>query len=196
MSPRGRRPAGSDTREQILGAARQAFAQQGYTAASIRGIAREAGVDPALVHHYFGGKAGLFAATQDVPVNPAEVLGQVVEGDPDGAGERLVRLFLQVWDSPDGRLRLVGLLTAAATHEDAARTLREFLSREVFGRVVVALDSDHPEERGALVASQLVGLAMARYVVRLPPLADAEPADVVRWVAPTIQLYLTGPLSW
>ncbi|GAA4349409.1 TetR/AcrR family transcriptional regulator [Angustibacter luteus] len=192
---RGRRPAGSDTRAEIVTAARLAFAEHGYEATSLRAVARRAGVDPALVHHYFTDKAALFAACQQLPFNPTEQIDRAVAGDPDHVGERLVRFFLSTWDSVEGRPRIMALVAAASTHEDAARTLREFLAREVFGRVVAGLGTDVPELRGSLVASQLVGLAMARYVVRVEPLASAEPEDVVRWLAPTVQRYLTAPLD-
>ena len=193
--PRGRRPAGSDTRAQIVTAAREAFAEHGYEATSLRGVARRAGVDPALVHHYFADKAVLFAASQQLPFSPTEVIDQAIDGDPVQIGERIVRVFLRSWDAPEGTPRIRALVAAASTHEDAARTLREFLAREIFGRVVTSLGSDRPELRGSLLASQLVGLAMARYAVHLEPLASASQDDVVRWLAPTVQRYLTGTLD-
>jgi AcrR family transcriptional regulator len=193
--PRGRRPAGSDTRADIVGAARVEFAERGYDATSLRAVARRAGVDPALVHHYFDDKAMLFAATQRLHVNPTTQIEAALRGDPAGTGERVVRFFLTTWDSPEGRPRITALVSAASTHPDAARTLREFLAREVFGRVVSALGSDRAELRGSLVASQLVGLAMARYVIGVPPLSDADAEDVVRWLGPTVQRYLTAALD-
>jgi AcrR family transcriptional regulator len=191
---RGRRPAGSDARADIVQAARAEFAAQGYDATSLRAVARRADVDPALVHHYFDDKAALFAATQHLPLSPASLIDEVVAGGIGGVGERVVRLFLTTWDSPEGRPRIVALMRSASSHEEAARTLREFLAREVFGRVVASIGSDQPELRGSLVASQLVGLAMARYVVRMPPLADAALDDVVGWLGPVVQRYLTASL--
>ncbi|WP_426563590.1 TetR family transcriptional regulator [Angustibacter sp. McL0619] len=193
--PRGRRPAGSDTRADIVTAARETFAEHGYEATSLRGVARRAGVDPALVHHYFADKAALFSASQELPFNPTTAIDAAIEGDPATVGERIVRVFLGAWDTEEGTPRIRALINAASTHEDAARTLREFLAREIFGRVVKALGSDQPELRGSLLASQLVGLAMARYVVHLEPLASASEQDVVRWLAPTVQRYLTGELD-
>lgn len=192
--PRGRRPSGTDARAAILEAARAQFAARGYDATSLRAIARQAEVDPALVHHYFDGKSELFAATLDVPVRPRELVERVVGSGPDGVGERLVRSFLGVWDTPAGRARLLALLRSMASHEDAARMLREFLTRELIGQVarrVGGADTD-PERSAALAASQLVGLAMVRYVLLLEPLASAPVDDVVRDVAPTLQRYLTG----
>jgi AcrR family transcriptional regulator len=192
---RGRRPAGVDTQAQIVGSARAEFADRGYDATSLRAIARRAGVDPALVHHYFDDKAALFVAAQGIPADPADLVAGMVVGYVDGMGERVVRTFLGVWDTPEGRQRIVALVGAAVTHPDAARMLREFMVREILSRVARAAGGDHPERRGSLVASQLIGLAMVRYVVRIPPLADEPPDGVVRWIAPTVQRYLTDPLD-
>jgi AcrR family transcriptional regulator len=190
---RGRRPAGEDTRAAILDAARTEFAARGYEGATLRGIARAAGVDARLVHHYFDGKDDVFAASMELPVRPQDVVGSVLAGgDLDGLGERLVRMFFAVWDSPEGRVRIVALISSVLTSEGAARTIREFLAREVFGRLVTAIGSDDPELRAALAASQMVGLIMARYVVKLEPLASADVEDIVPFVAPTLQRYLVG----
>jgi AcrR family transcriptional regulator len=187
---RGRRPGGPDTRAAIVDAARSSFAAKGYDKASLRGIARDAGVDPALVHHYFDGKAALFAETMAVPVNPAEVIGRVLEGDRDRLGWRLVETFLTVWEPPERREALVALARSSMTSEEAARMLREFLGREVFGRVAASTGAADPQLRGALAASQMIGLVMARYVVRLPGLADASRAELVEHLGPVLQGYL------
>jgi AcrR family transcriptional regulator len=187
---RGRRPGGPDTRAAIVDAARSSFAAKGYDKASLRGIARDAGVDPALVHHYFDGKAALFAETMAVPVNPAEVIGRVLEGDRDRLGWRLVETFLTVWEPPERREALVALARSSMTSEEAARMLREFLGREVFGRVAASTGAADPQLRGALAASQMIGLVMARYVVRLPGLADASRAELVEHLGPVLQRYL------
>jgi AcrR family transcriptional regulator len=191
---RGRRPAGEDRRGDILAAAREEFGRRGFDGTTLRGIARAAGVDPRLVHHYFDGKDAVFAAAFELPVRPQEVVEPVLAPGPDGLGERLVRLVLSVWDMPAGRQRLVALLSAAVASEAGARMLREFLTREVFGRVVARLGSDDPELRASLAASQMMGLGMARYVLRLEPLASADADDLVDLLAPTLQAYLTGPL--
>ncbi|TDB82658.1 TetR family transcriptional regulator [Micromonospora sp. KC721] len=197
MSPRrsGRRPGNPDTREVILAAARTAFAERGFDAASIRVIAAAAGVDPALVHHYFGTKEQLFRATIDISVDPAELLPAVLSGDRDTVGERLVRMFLTVWDSPAGAAA-VALLRSAVANEWTARLLREFLVTQVLRRVLDQLSIDPAELplRGSLVASQMIGLAMMRYVVRLEPVASAAPEALVAAVGPTVQRYLTGEL--
>ncbi len=191
---RGRRPAGEDRRGAILAAARAEFGARGFDATTIRGVARAAGVDPRLVHHYFDGKDALFVAAFELPARPQQLLEAVLGTDADGIGVRLVRLFTTVWDSGEGRQRIVALVSAASASEAGARMLREFLAREVFARIVARLGSDDPELRAALAASQMMGLAVARYVVRLEPLASADADLVVALVGPTIQHYLTGPL--
>ena len=195
MSPRGRRPGGVDTRQAIVEAARVDFAEQGYDGTSLRGIARRAEVDPALVHHYFGGKPQLFAAVMDIPADPAALISAVVSGPRDQVGESLVRTFLAVWDSEAGRQRFQALVRAAVTHEDATRMLREFLTREVFGRVVRELSNDGEpshelEVRAGLAASQMIGLAMMRYIVEFPAVVDATHDELAALVGPTIQRYL------
>ena len=194
MSPRGRRPGGVDTKAAILEAARGEFADNGYDATSLRGVARRAEVDPALVHHYFGGKGQLFAAVMDIPADPAQLVGAVLAGPHDQVGESLVRTFLAVWDSPSGRQRFQALIRSAVTHEEATRMLREFLTREVFGRVVAGIESrggdGDADIRAGLAASQMVGLAFMRYIVEFPAVVDASHDDLARLVGPTIQRYL------
>ena len=192
----GRRPGNPDTREAILTAARAAFADRGFDAASIRAIATAAGVDPALVHHYFGTKEELFRATVAIPVDPAELVPRVLAGGRDEVGERLVRTFLAVWDSPVGTAA-VALLRSAVSNQWTARLLREFLVTQVLRRVVEQLDLDPAETplRGALVATQIAGLAMMRYVIRLEPVASASPDTLAATIGPTLQRYLTGPLD-
>jgi AcrR family transcriptional regulator len=196
MARTGRRPGNQDTREAILVAAKQAFADRGYDGASIRQIATGAGVDPALVHHYFGTKDQLFVATMEIPVNPAEVVPKVVAGGPDGVGERLVRTFLSVWDSPAGT-SAAALLRSALSHDWSARMLREFLTSQILGKIVQSLDLDPKQAqlRTTLAASQMVGLAMARYILKIEPLASAPRDTLVATVGPTIQRYLTEPLD-
>jgi AcrR family transcriptional regulator len=195
MARTGRRPGNQDTREAILTAARQAFADRGFDGASIRQIATSAGVDPALVHHYFGAKDQLFLATMDAPINPGELLPPIFEPGLDGVGERLVRAFLSVWDSPAGT-PAVALIRSAMQHDWSARMLREFLVTQILRRATRALDLDPAEApaRAALVASQMVGLAILRYILKLEPLTSMPPEDVVRNIAPTVQRYLADPL--
>jgi AcrR family transcriptional regulator len=191
----GRRPGKPGTREAILDAARTAFAERGFDAASIRAIAATAEVDPALVHHYFGSKDQLFLAAMNFPVDPGQLVPKVLAGDRDAVGERMVRTFLGIWDSPVGGAALA-LLRSAVSNEWTARLLREFVTTQVLRRVLENLDIDPAELplRGSLVATQMIGLAMMRHVVRLEPVASADPETLVATIGPTIQRYLTAPL--
>jgi len=191
------RPAGSPpNREAILAAAREQFTERGYDGATIRGIAAAAGVDPALVHHYFGPKEDLFAAALRLPISPRDILQDVVAGGVDGLGERLVRRFLEQWSADDGVFgdSLVGLLRSATTHAAAARMVREYISREALGRIAQALDVPQPHLRAALAGSQLIGLALARFVIRVEPIASLDDEALVGCYAPTLQRYFVGSL--
>ena len=181
----------------MLAAAREAFGEKGFDGATIRGIATAAGVDPALVHHYFGTKDELFLAAVQAPADPADLLPEVLAGGPDGLGERILRMFVRVWDGPIQSAGLA-LVRSAVANEWTARLLREFLVTRVIRRVVGTLDipPEEREVRGSLVASQLVGLVMARYVLRIEPLASASQESVVAALAPTVQRYLTGEVSF
>jgi AcrR family transcriptional regulator len=195
MARTGRRPGDSGTREAILDAARESFAELGFSDTSVRAVAARAGVDQALVHHYFGNKDGLFAAAMELPFDPAAVAPALLEGGVDGLGERLVRFFLEVWEQPASRVRIQAMLRSALTQDAAAELLRDFVTREVLGRVAAAVDVPDAPLRAALVGSQLVGLGMLRYIVRVEPLATADRETVLDAVAPTVQRYLTGKLS-
>jgi AcrR family transcriptional regulator len=192
MPRTGRRPGDGGTAEKILAASRANFARVGFEAGTIRAIAAEAGVDPALVLHYFGSKEGLFRAAVDFPVDPAEFIPRLLAPGLDGLGERLVRFFLETWDSPAGR-PLLALIRSVVGSEDAAALLREFVSREVLGRIARALQVDQPELRASLAASTLIGMAMLRYVIKLEPLSSARSDVVAGWLGPAVQRYLTDP---
>ncbi|TQL66624.1 TetR family transcriptional regulator [Nocardioides albertanoniae] len=190
---RGRRPGSPDTRAAILTAARQSFAQQGYAATSVRGIAAAAGVDSSLVHHYFGTKQDLFVASLELRVDPRVIAPTIIVEGKEHAGERLVRLLLSVWDDEEARLPLMALVRSVFEPEGMS------LAPEAFGELVLgpvgeALELDEPERRMGLVGSQLVGIIVLRYVARLEPLASAPPETLVATYAPVIQGYLTGPL--
>ena len=195
MGRTGRRPGASGTREAILEAARESFGERGYSDTSVRAVAARAGVDAALVHHYFGTKDGLFSAAIEPPFDPAAVAPVLLEPGLDGLGERLVRFFLQVWDEPASRARIQGMLRSALNQEAAAALLREFVTRQLLGRVAAAVDAPDAELRASFAGTQLVGLGMLRYIVRVEPLASADPEVVVAVIAPTIQRYLTGELE-
>lgn len=188
---RGRRPANADTRSSILDAARSEFAEKGYDATSVRGIARRAGVDAALVHHYFNGKIAVFTSVMNVGVNIVEALPSVLNAPRDRVGETLIRAFLRVWDSPVHREHLVAAMRAGVGSTHARSLIVSFLQREIIGRVVGQLGVSDPTLRAGLAASQLMGLAMTRYVMPFPGMAEADVEQVVRAIAPTLQRYLT-----
>lgn len=188
----GRRPAGGDTRADILSAARTEFARAGYDGATMRGIARTAGVDAALVHHYFGTKEQVFVAVMALPFDPSEVLPTLIGPGLAGVGERVVRFFLSVWERPDSREPLLALMRSVTTNEQVAAMFRGFVSRALVGRIAASLQLPDAELRVTAAASQLVGMALLRYVIRVEPLASADEEEVVRMLAPTIQQYLTG----
>jgi AcrR family transcriptional regulator len=191
----GRTPGSPANREAIRAAALEQFTKRGYDRATIRDIAATAGVDPALVLHYFGSKDQLLVAALEFPVNPRELVSELLAGGLEGLSERLLRRALSVWTSEHGGGTMVGLIRSAASHDEAARMMKEFFAREVLGRVVKSLGMPQPELRAALVASQMIGLAMARFVVRFEPIASASIEEMVSWYAPTLQRYLTGPLA-
>jgi AcrR family transcriptional regulator len=196
VSPRtGRRAGDSGTREAILDAARARFARVGYGAATLRGIAAEAGVDPALVHHFFGTKERLFVAAMRFPMLPSEFLSDVVTAERDRLGEVIVRLVMQLWDDADARSTALGLLRSAVTNEGAARMLREFVSSAILSVVQRAAATPDAEFRASLVASQVVGLAFARFVVEFEPIASAGVDELVAAIGPTVQRYLTGEIG-
>lgn len=197
MPGTGRRPGNPGTKQAILAAAREAFAQKGYDRSSVREIAATAGVDPALVHHYFGTKDRLFLAVLEAPVNPAELLPQIVAAGMNEVPERLVCVFLSVWDNPVSGGAAVALLRSAFQHEPAARLVSDFLTAQIMPAAVSGLDIDAAELpfRFQLVAAQLVGMAVIRYVLHLEPLASAPPPVVAAALAPTVRHYLFEPLD-
>ncbi|WP_127501384.1 TetR family transcriptional regulator [Actinoplanes solisilvae] len=191
----GRRPGNQDTRASILEAARSIFAEKGYDKASIRGIAGDAGVDPALVHHYFGTKEKLFLAVMNAPINPGELIPQALEGPREQAGERLVRTALGVWDSSAGSAALA-VFRSALSNEWTARLLREFVVTQILRRAVGEIIEDPGEApmRTALVATQIAGTMVARYVLRIEPLASADIDTLAAAIGPNVQRFLTEPM--
>lgn len=191
---RGRRPGTPDTRAQVLAAARTSFAEKGFRGTTIRAVAGAAGVDPALVHHYFGTKDDLFLAALEMPVDPREVLAPVVAQGPDGAAERLLRTFLAVWDEPDTQVRLLAV-ARSVLDEDGGRLLKDGFIPVVVGPVLAQLVADRPEVRIPLVTSQVVGLIVTRYVIALPAMVEMSADDLVTRMGPVLQHYLTGELG-
>jgi AcrR family transcriptional regulator len=192
--PRGRRPAGSDTRGAIVTAARAEFAERGYDAASMRSVARRAGVDPALVRHYFPDRGELFAVSVLPPAaSPADVAQRIVAGGLPGLGERLLGEILTLWGADDGeRFRAtVGLMSGGV---DRPRALLAYLGRTVFERVAHLLAPDEAALRMSLVQGQVMGLLMMRFVVAAEPIASMPVAELAAFAGPTIDRYLIAPL--
>jgi AcrR family transcriptional regulator len=195
MARTGRRPGVSKARERILLAARARFAGAGLDGASIREIASEAGVDPALVYHYFGTKQRLFVAATAVPFDPERLQVAVIAGPPQEAGARLARTVLAIWDDPVSRAPLEGLLRSAITDPGAAAMVRELIVERLVGPLIAALGSSDPALRATLVGSQVIGLAIARYILAVEPLASLASDELSTAVAPTFKRYLLGSLG-
>jgi AcrR family transcriptional regulator len=191
----GRRPGASGTQEQILEAARKLFLERGYQGATMRAIAREAGVDPSLIVHFFGNKIGLFAEAVEWPFDPDEVMPRILADGRRNIGRNLVALVLRTWDEEGERHPILTLFATATTEPEAAEMLRDFISERLFAPLLDGLDVDHKELRANLLSSQLLGLGFARYVLRYEPLASARSADVIDWVGPNVQRYVTGKLD-
>jgi AcrR family transcriptional regulator len=190
---RGRRPGSPDTRAEILAQARALFSAQGYDGTSVRAVAGAAGVDAALVHHYFGTKRDLFLAALEFPVDPRRLLAPVIEGGPEGAAERFLAIFLSAWDDPEVRPAL--LAVARGVMDPAGfRLMTEGFLPVVIQPIGVALGLDRPEHRMTLVASQVSGIILLRYVLAVEPLASMPQDQLVATYAPTLQRYLTDPL--
>ena len=192
---RGRPPGRSNTRQAVLDAARRVFAEHGYQQASLRAIAAEAGVDAGMVRHFFGDKAGLFRAAMELPIDPAQVLPALLAPGVDGLGERVVRFFLTVWEEPAARGPFLAVVRSVSGHEESAAMFREFITDQVLVRIAAALDRPDARLRATLVASQLIGVVMARYVLKVEPLASASPEWLVAAIGPTVQRYLTGDVE-
>ncbi|MET9353819.1 TetR family transcriptional regulator [Streptomyces sp. NPDC006617] len=193
---RGRPPRteSGDTRDRILTTAREEFSERGYEKTSVRGIAKSAGVDPALVHHYFGTKEQVFEAAIEVAFAPAmDAPEALADGPLDGVGERLTRFIFGVWENPATRTPLLAILRSAVNNEAAATVFRRLIAAQLLRRIAAQLNVPDAELRVELAAAQLVGCAMLRYVIRVEPLASADPEQLVARLAPVVQGHLTGP---
>lgn len=192
---RGRRPGGTDTREALVTAAREVFIEQGFNGATVRAIATKAGVDAAMVNHWFGSKEGLFAeAVLKLPFNPGDIVKDLLAADPDHIGEAIVRRFVTTWDITGGGV-FTALMRSITSHEEAAVMLRDFFFKHIFKQVIVRLAPDNYEFRATLVATQIVGMGMIRYVAKFEPFASADIATVSAAIAPTLQRYITGKVT-
>ncbi|GCD43880.1 TetR family transcriptional regulator [Streptomyces paromomycinus] len=192
--PRTEAGDGPGARERILTAARAEFAARGYEKTSVRGIAKAADVDPALVHHYYGTKEQVFAAAVEMSFAPAlNAPEAVLEGGLDGVGERLTRFVFGVWENPVTREPLLAIVRSALTNDVAAAVFRKLVARQLLRRIAGEPAVPDADLRAELAAAQLVGTAMLRYVIKLEPLASADPERIVARVAPVVQQHLTGP---
>jgi AcrR family transcriptional regulator len=190
----GRPPGTSDTRERILNSARELFARNGIDKTSIRAIAAAADVDPALVHHYYGTKTQLFAAAIHIPIDPMQIIGPLQQIPVEEIGYTLPSLLLPLWDSEMGKGFIATLRSILAGSDPSLvrSFLQEVITKEVGSRV------DDPPGSGPVrvqyVASQLVGVVMARYILELDPFKSLPVEQIAETIAPNLQRYLTGEL--
>jgi AcrR family transcriptional regulator len=197
VSRSGRRPGTSQTRDEILAVARGRFADRGYDAISLRSIASEAEVDPALVIHYFGSKESLFVEAMGMPEELPALFRALTALDTRDRLEALVRGYVRFSDSDDSRNAIIALVRSAMSSEKAAAMLREFMTAELLPAVagLTAGSETGPETepdawlRASLVAAQLIGVAMLRHVVKIEPLAKATPDEIVSLIVPVIEGY-------
>ncbi|MEU9591641.1 TetR family transcriptional regulator [Streptomyces sp. NPDC048219] len=183
----GRRPGETRTREAILGAARVCFAERGFDGTSLRRIAETAGVDQALVHHFYGTKENLFLQALELPGRIEEAITAAARGERDGIGERMVRAHLSVWDDVSSRPALMTMVRSAAIHRAAAARLRETATGILARALSGVITGEDPALRTSMVATQLIGLAMMRYVALLEPLSSADTDTVVRYYGRALQ---------
>ncbi|MCV7278265.1 TetR/AcrR family transcriptional regulator [Mycolicibacterium flavescens] len=192
---RGRRQGEPVSRDAVLAAARARFAAEGYEKTTLRSIAADAGVDPAMVLYLFGSKSALFRDALRVIVDPQALISAVAGGpgaDPD-IGVRMVRTYLRIWESEDSGPTMVAMLQSATSNSDAHEAFRGFMQDYVLTAVSGELGGgEHARLRALLAASQLVGTAMLRYVMKIAPLATMDGEDLVRLIAPTVTRYLTA----
>src|SRR5271165_4947820 len=191
MTPAGRRPGHADTRGEIVDAAKRVFAAKGYDGASLRAVAREAGVDPALVHHYFDGKADLFVAAMALPFDPRSVAEHTAGAPSSSVGARIIGGFLTMWDHAEGTgSSFAACVAGMAASANVADAMREFVAERVWRKTPLEEGDTESPTRRALVSSQLMGLAFTRYVMRVPPISTATPEEIGRWAGPTLDRYI------
>jgi AcrR family transcriptional regulator len=192
---RGRRPAGSDTKEAIVAAARRRFSEHGYPGTTMRAIAADAGVDPRLITHFFGTKQQLFASVVELPFDPGTVFPALLAAGGDEVGRRLAEFIVGVLEDPQSRNTITGIIRAAASEEAAAAQIRDRFVTRMLTPLAEQLGADRPELRAALLGSQVVGLTFARHVVGVPALKSAERAELVGALSRVFDVYLRGDLG-
>jgi AcrR family transcriptional regulator len=189
----GRRPGATDTRQAIAHAAREQFAQTGYERATMRKIAAAAGVDPALVVHFFGSKEELFRDVMALPPGIADGMAALADGERATVGRRLAELVVAALENPLTRSIIIGRVRSATSHPEAAALVRETVASDML-RIATGLGSDEPQLRATLVGSHVVGVAVARYIVEVEPLASVPANRLVTLLSDDFQRYLVGPL--
>jgi AcrR family transcriptional regulator len=190
----GRRPGETQTRDAIAAAARSQFGEVGYDRATMRSIASAAGVDPALIVHFFGSKEALFREVTALPPEFASVLSSVVEGPREDVGRRFAQAVVAMLENPGSRAVVLARIRSSVSHGEAAALVRELVSRDI-GALTNALTDDRPDVRAVLVGTQTVGLVFSRYVVAVEPMASLPPPELVDVLAPAFQRLLVGPLT-
>jgi AcrR family transcriptional regulator len=191
MARTGRPRGKTDTRDVILTAARRLFADAGFDRTSVRDVAAAAGVDPAMIRHYFGNKAELFRATMGWPFEPADVAARITAGDRGEVGERLTRVFFEAWEQPDSRAPLLAILRGAATHEESANLVRQFIQGQVYSHIASGLPQADAELRIDLAMSQLLGIAYLRHILHVEPVASTPVEELIERIAPIVTRHLT-----
>lgn len=186
----GRRPGSTRTREDIIAAAREVFGERGYDGATVRSVAARAGVDPALLYHYFGSKQQLFVAAMEIPYRWESVLRETIDGPHDQMGERLVSRMLGLWEDPEVKPLFMGVVRSAATDPVAAEMVRRLLAEGPFTALAHAIGPPDGDLRAMLVASHVMGVALLRYIIHLEPMASAPVHVLAKMVGPTVQRYL------
>jgi len=190
MAKLGRRPGKTDTRDVLIQTARAMFANGGYDKTSVRDIAAAAGVDPALIRHYFGSKAELFRATMGWPFDPAQIAAQIGAVRRSEVGLQLTRVFFEAWEQPHSRAPLLAILRGAATHEQSASLVQQFIQGQLYSRIAEVLGDPGADLRVDLAMAQLLGIAYVRYVLQLEPIASATADELVARVTPVIDYHL------
>lgn len=188
MSPakRGPRPGGADTRGDILEAAEQVFSEEGYDKGSIRGVARSAGVDPALVRHYFASKTELFVEAMRPRIDLDAQVERLAEGDPELVGERVMTFFVDVWDRPLVGARILQIMKAALSHPEVAQVVRKVIVEGVVEKVAARVGAAEPRLAAGMTVSQVFGVAMLRHAAKIEPLASMPAEELVARYAPVV----------
>lgn len=189
---RGRRQGGPVSRDAVLAAAKQHFAAHGYEKTTLRAIARDADVDPSMVLYLFGSKAELFRESLRLILEPHTLVAAITESDGD-VGSRLVRRYVQIWEGSDTADVMRAMLQSATSHADANEALRSFMQTYVLTEVSDAIGGgEQARLRALLAATNLLGTALLRYVLKVPPLSELSADEIVRVIGPTVDRYLTA----